>query len=98
MNTKQTKGKGGNFDTRPNPFDGRQNSHIAPELADISHLGSIIDKLCVSGCAILVGHTRDGGALVVTVLDGDNRHRTYCSNAEELESAFQALNDMYTVD
>jgi len=43
-----------------------------------------------------VGRTRDGGAMVLTVLDGDNRHRTYCSSTAELEAALESLEAAFT--
>lgn len=90
-----TKGKGGNYDSRPNPFNSKKNGSIAPELAEVPLLASVLDKVLKSGCACMLGHTRDGGAVVLTILDGDNRHRTYCANTAELEDAFSVLNDMY---
>jgi len=92
------KGKGGNFDTRTNPFLGKGAPvKHAPSCTEIPNATSVIDAIIRAGCAILLGQTRDGGALVLTILDGDNRHRTYCSTQEELDAAFNALWDMYQV-
>lgn len=92
------RGKGGNFDTRPNPFGNVTPIRPAPDMAGVSLLGSTLDKVLRAGCALMVGHTRDGGAVVLTVLDGENRHRTYCSSDEELDAAFERLEAMYTPD
>jgi|ERR1700688_3997106 len=89
------KGKGGLWDTRPNPFGQSKTSHIAPELASVSSLGLSFDRVLRTGCAIMLGHTRDGGAVVLTVLDGEQRHRTYCANDAELEEAIAALDFVY---
>jgi len=40
---------------------------------------------------VMLGSTRDGGAVVITVFDGEQRHRTYCSNDHELENAFASV-------
>jgi len=89
------KGKGENWDTRPNPFASSKNVGHAPSLGDIPDFGVALDKVLAQGCAVLVGTTRDGGALVLTVLDGDQRHRTYCSNYDELAAAVKALSFVY---
>lgn len=94
MATKQ-RGKGENWDTRPNPFASTKTVGVAPSFGDISGFGIAIDKVLEQGCAVLVGRTRDNGAVVLTVLDGDQRHRTYCSNSSELEAAIKALSFVY---
>jgi hypothetical protein len=96
MSKQPEKGKGGLWETRPNPFSQRQVTHIAPELAAVSSLGSAFDKVLRTGCALMLGHTRDGGALVLTVLDGEQRHRTYCANDVEMEAAIEALCFVYS--
>jgi hypothetical protein len=94
MATKQ-RGKGENWDTRPNPFASTKSVGHAPNLGEISNLGNSLDKVLEQGCAVLVGRTRDGGALVLTVLDGEQRHRTYCSTDDELRAAIDALSFVY---
>lgn len=89
------RGKGAEWDSRPNPFASTKSVGHAPALGDVQGLGLAVDKVLDAGCAILIGHTRDGGALVLTVLDGDQRHRTYCSNSDELEAAVKALSFVY---
>ncbi len=93
---KAENGKGGTFDTRTNPFTSKVlRKGGAPDIAAAAGLGAALDALLKAGCAIILGQTRDGGALVVTVLDGDDRHRTYCSSEEELDEAIIALTTMY---
>lgn len=93
-----SKGKiiNGEFETRRNPFVGRGDKGQAPELADSAHVGRAIDCVLRVGCAVMLGHTRDGGALVITVLDGNDRHRTYCADQRELDMAISALTDVYS--
>lgn len=94
---KRETGKGGSFDTRPNPFAGKvQLVRNRPNLTEVSNIGRAIQVLLQAGCAMLIGQTRDGGALVLTILDGDTRHRTYCSNDSELQDAFDAIEEMYS--
>ena len=89
-------GKGGNFETRKNPFGlNLVPKGGAPDFASVKNMGAVIDALVKAGCAIMLGRTRDEGALVLTILDGDDRHRTYCSSEEELDAAFDAMAEMY---
>lgn len=96
MPRKQESGKGGNFDTRANPFQGsthRQDS--SADYTEVPNLGKALQVLIAAGCACILGGTRDGGAMVVTILDGEQRHRTYCSTSEELADAFSRIEEMY---
>lgn len=95
---KVEKGKGELWDTRVNPFLSKQGSHIAPSFTDTTDIARLLDAVCRSGCALMVGHTRDGGAVVFTILDGDNRHRTYCSNDNELQGAIDSAYSAYADD
>ena len=90
-----TSGKGGNFASRPNPFVGTRSPGRAPELATAVPIGAVLDEVLQAGCAIMLGHTRDGGAVVVTVLDGEMRHRSYASSEQELDQMMLALHDAY---
>lgn len=89
------RGKGGNFQSKPNPFAIDGEVSPAPALAGNPALGAAIDEVIRAGCALMIGQTRDGGAVVFTILDADERHRTYCSSAGELERALLALHKMY---
>jgi len=99
MGTKATttgNGKGGNFATRKNPFTQTATPRNRPSLADNSSIGLALDAVLGAECAIIIGSTRDGGALVLTILDGDERHRTYCSNEGELDEAVSVMLRLYT--
>jgi hypothetical protein len=91
-------GRGGAWDSRANPFLSKDKQHIAPSFTDVTDLARLLDALCRSGCACMVGHTRDGGAVVLTVLDGDNRHRTYAANIDELQAAIDSALAAYSLD
>lgn len=43
------------------------------------------------GCALMFGATRDGGAVALTLLDGNDRHKLYPQNVQELDQALQDL-------
>jgi len=92
------KGKAGNFSTAKNLFSAHKAKGSAPKLADSSGLLSALDELLAAGNAVMLGNTRDCGALVFTVLEGDERHRTYCSSDEELDGAIVEIHERYKVD
>jgi len=94
--SKQQNGKGPQWDIRPNPFAGSASGAAKVSLGDVSRFGLVLDTVLAEGAAVMVGRTRDGGALVLTVLDGDNRHRTYCSTNAELEAALESLESAFT--
>jgi hypothetical protein len=92
----EPKGKGGNFDKRPNPFTNGPHLVAAQiSFTDISDIAEVLDVVTAAGCALMLGRTRDGGALVLTILDGDDRYRTYCANNTELQNAIDAMLKMY---
>lgn len=94
---KKENGKGGNIDSRPNPFSSAtRQAQTCPDVGSSDDFGHTVDKILSAGCGLIIARTRDNGALVLTVLDGDTRHRTYCSNNTELEEALDSLNDYYT--
>lgn len=84
-------GKGASLKTDRNPFLTKTSSSRAPGLSGIVSLGGVLDKVLERECAILLGNTRDGGALCITILDGQDRHRTYCSTEDETREAFEAI-------
>jgi hypothetical protein len=88
-------GKGDNFASRRNPFPLKQANNSAPNFDEIQGLGAALDAVLGAGCAILLGRTRDGGAVVLTVLDGEQRHRTYAGTTDELDAAIIALHNTY---
>lgn len=88
-------GKGGDFATRKNPFTEARTSGHRPALADHATVGLALDQILKCECAVIIGTTRDGGALVLTILDNEDRHRTYCSNDDELSEAISAIMRLY---
>lgn len=90
-----TNGKGGNFESRANPFGSTKSIGRAPELASTATASIVVDEILAAGAAVMFGRTRDGGALVCTVLDGETRHRSYCSSEQELDAMMLALHNYY---
>jgi len=91
-------GKGGDFQTRRNPFTEKAGTGNRPAFADNTDIGMALDAILRSECAVIIGCTRDGGALVLTILDGEERHRTYCSNDGELSAALHMILVLYNQD
>lgn len=56
-----------------------------------SSIGTAVVSALRGGLAVLIGITSDGGAVSLTVYDGQERQRTYAANPEELEAALDAL-------
>ena len=56
-------------------------------------LASALLAVVENGCALMVSATRDKGALCLTLLDGDKRHRVYPASAAELVAALTDLRD-----
>ncbi len=59
------------------------------------------DAICAvtgAGAAIMLGRTSDGGALAITVLDGDQRVKEYPRDAEEAEKTLAWLVAMFSAD
>src|SRR6266511_261811 len=44
-----------------------------------------------SGIGFLLAPTSDGGAISVTVYEGENRSRAYCASSEEFQRAIEAM-------
>jgi hypothetical protein len=59
-------------------------------------LASVLLAVVESGCALMFSATRDKGAIVLTLLNGDARNRVYPANAAELVAALTDLRDSLT--
>lgn len=92
----EEKGRGGNFKGERNPFrQEREQKGQAPEMRESPDMLQALDAALKAGNAVLVGHTRDGGALVITILAGELRFRTYCATTEELDDAATRMIQLY---
>jgi len=88
-------GKGGEFKVEKNA---RRVSFIGnrPSLLGVSELALVIESVLRAGAYFSVGATSDGGALLIRVLDGDNKLSTYCHTDEQLLAALEALAVRYS--
>lgn len=85
------RGKGGTFaTTAKSPFKERAVLRSWGGYSDLL-MADAIRCVVTSGRYIALCRTADGGALNITVLDGDARHKTYCASASEVEEACTAL-------
>lgn len=95
MSSNNGSGKGGSFKTERNPFQSKKTG-TAPKLQSTPGLLTALDAALARGVGVIIGVTRDGGALSITLLDGDDRHRTYCATEAELGEAALAMRDSYS--
>jgi hypothetical protein len=64
-------------------------------LSEVQGVLGALQAALDNGDAIILGSTSDGGAYSITILQGDQRHRTYVHDAAELHDAMQAILQMY---
>jgi len=96
--TGSAKGRGGAFRSGANPFARHPDAKLGAAIAAVRDAASTLDSVLSHGFAVIFGRTRDGGALSITLLDGDERHRTYCANQDELDEAFDSLLSLVVVE
>ncbi len=63
----------------------------ALKAVDSDMLATALLAVVENGCALMVAATRDQGAIALTLLDGEQRHRVYPSNADQLNQALMDL-------
>lgn len=68
------------------------------EEAEAQDLWRTVCEVTSAGDALMFGRTRDGGALVLTVLSGEERVRNYASNAEEIADLLKRLREAVEAD
>jgi hypothetical protein len=78
-----------------NPFSRRAVEEDHGVLEDVPGILGTIASLCSGGRAIIIGHTRDGGAWVIQILDGQERFKQYASTQSELDELFADLFEAY---
>jgi hypothetical protein len=55
----------------------------------------MLDRVTRSGDALVIGRTRDGGAISITVISGDDREKLYASTDDELAAVITELCEAY---
>lgn len=71
----------------------QKQSHSEVEWGVVSAqlIGELVQEVTRSGDAVLLGTSRDGGTLVITICSGDQRIKFYASSAEQAESQLREL-------
>jgi hypothetical protein len=69
----------------------QSHSHLEWGVLDAKLIGELVQEVTRSGDAVLLGTSRDGGTLVITICSGDQRIKFYASSAEQAESRLQEL-------
>jgi hypothetical protein len=46
-----------------------------------------------AGLGVVIAPTRDGGAVSITILDGDSREKGYAADPDEFDALLGGLND-----
>lgn len=87
-------GKGGAF-KREQLETYNTRSSDAHSLAEFGSLADVIERVVLAGAYISFGRTRDGGATLVRVLDGQQKLSTYCSSKQELMEMMESLTREY---
>ena len=91
-------GRGKAIKAAKDPFRPRNVDRQPPRFADVPGLVGTIDALVMSGRAILLASTRDGGALVVQILDEGQRFKAYAASDVELLELFDQLAELVSDD
>lgn len=76
--------------------DKPSNSDYKPAVDSVSAIdpkliATAVQAVLGTGAALIFSATRDYGAICLTLLDGNDRHKVYATNVQELQ---QALNDL----
>jgi len=64
-------------------------------LSGFGGLGDVVEAVIASGAYLSFGATYDGGAILIRVLDNQEKLSTYCHTRQELEAAIEALRQRY---
>lgn len=71
-----------------------KSSNQAQQLLKTINGNKLRDSVAVvlsSGAAVMLASTRDGGAIVITLLDGNDKGKVYVTNMAEFEEALQDM-------
>lgn len=74
---------GGRDSSTKRGYIGRQRASIAWDEIPQHDIGDLVQSITGAGCAVILGKTSDGGALSITILDGDERYREWPHTTEE---------------
>jgi len=63
---------------------------------DTNLIATAVVRVAMSGAALMISTTRDGGAVCLTLFDNDTRDKMYAHSVEEIEYALQGLIEDYS--
>src|ERR1044071_9513648 len=97
MGTKEPngEGKGGSFKRENANARSQQPTGTRSDLDRYGRLGHCVESVLQAGAYISCGVTRDGGAIVIRVLHGDDKLTSYCHSHVEVMEAMEALETLY---
>lgn len=82
--------------TRFDQLKARSGGVVDITAQDVRVLGGAVQAVVGDGGAIMFGMTSDGGALVVTLYEGDDRKKEYLHGHEEIEQFLMGVIELYT--
>jgi hypothetical protein len=88
--------KAGNGQVEPGVIFRKERSS-APRLAGCPALLVALDVVVAAGDAVIVGTTRDGGALSFTILRGEDREKIYIKSSAELAELAIVIQEQYAL-
>jgi len=92
MAIQEPKDKVAMFQEQPYVVRNGEKAHLgAVKVSASADLWQGVQSALTAGCLVMLAYTSDGGALCVTVKDGDTRLRTYVATANEMKAAGQEL-------
>lgn len=74
---------------------GRGDSEADVRGANPELVWAAVCAVMAEGGAVMFGTTSDGGALCITVLDGGDRHKEYCHDADEINYFLESVRVTY---
>lgn len=78
-----------------NRFGNRQSGTGSALFGLCAGLGAALDAVTFAGDALLVSRTSDGGAIVLTLMAGDEREKAYVHSQVELDDVLGTLRCAY---
>jgi len=83
------------FGTTPGNASGEWRVSYGGSDPRLLHL--VIASVVDNGDALVFGRTRDGGAVVLTILSGDDKHKFYSTNNAELADNLNMIRREYGI-
>ena len=81
--------------TKPRMNEGQQAANVSWGLANPEMLAWCIASVVKDGGALIFGTTRDGGALSITVLYGDDKEKYYITPSDDLNLKLKEIGEYY---